>query len=176
MSSICTAHLTHLRKHISSMTAALITHQLPHSNRLLGALSITTMLGSMLLGPLLPMIILVLVPYNVAMAATLAALTIASMVCAGHSPAWCRFYLRSAGFFAKGVFIHFEPRSIKAVSEQPSMWCMHPHGTSIGFGFSLNGAVRLRAEAEHLYLPPAFADKLSIERLRTCNGIQAPGT
>jgi hypothetical protein len=25
---------------------------------------------------------------------------------------------------------------------------MHPHGTSIGFGFSLNGAVRLRAEDE----------------------------
>merc|ERR1739841_166439 len=25
-----------------------------------------------------------------------------------------------------------------------TLWCMHPHGTSIGFGFSLNGAVLFR--------------------------------
>jgi hypothetical protein len=51
---------------------------------------------------------------------------------------------------------------------------MHPHGTSIGFGFSLNGAVRLRAEKEDTYLPAEFVEGVSIERLRKADGVQAP--
>jgi len=52
---------------------------------------------------------------------------------------------------------------------------MHPHGTSIGFGFSLNGAVRLRAEDERKYLPPEFlTNGVTIERCRRADGVQAP--
>lgn len=49
---------------------------------------------------------------------------------------------------------------------------MHPHGTSIGFGFSLNGAVRLRAEDEVRFLPLEFVEGVSIDRLRRSDGVQ----
>lgn len=153
----------------------LISHQIPHTSRLHGAISILTMLASMSLGPLVPPLILLLYALSLAqLASTLLAFFALLHCLAGHSPRWCRFYLRSAGWFTKGVHIHFEPSTIDAVAASPSMWCMHPHGTSVGFGFSLNGAVRLRAEAEALYLPPAFVGKVPVARLRRCNGVQAP--
>ena len=37
------------------------------------------------------------------------------------------------------------------------MWCMHPHGTSVGFGFTLNGAIRFRAEDEAKYSTPELS-------------------
>ena len=51
---------------------------------------------------------------------------------------------------------------------------MHPHGTSVGFGFSLNGAVRLRAEDEATFLPKELTDAVGVARLRRANGVQAP--
>jgi len=51
---------------------------------------------------------------------------------------------------------------------------MHPHGTSIGFGFSLNGAVRLRSEDEATYLPKEMVEGISLARLRRADGVQAP--
>jgi 2-acylglycerol O-acyltransferase 2 len=151
----------------------LITHQVPHRSRVVGALAITSMLSCFAVGPMIPFIILglALLGYYQA-AATTAGVIATSMYLAGHSTLWCRFYLRAAGWFQKGVFIHFEPRAINAIQENTSMWCMHPHGVFVGFGFSLNGAVRLRAEKEEEYLPKEF--NLTIERLRSCNGVQAP--
>ena len=34
---------------------------------------------------------------------------------ARHSPSWCRFYLSGAAWFKKGVFLHIEERSNKAM-------------------------------------------------------------
>jgi len=131
------------------------------------------MLGTMVIGPLIPLFIFGLAAvgsYTVAF--TLLSLVLTSMAFASHSPSWCRFFLRSSGWFKEGCFLHFEQRSIDSIKEHSSMWAMHPHGTSIGFGFSLNGAVRLRAEDEATYLPIAFT--VPKERLRRCNGVQAP--
>jgi len=50
--------------------------------------------------------------------------------------------------------------------------CMHPHGTSIGFGFSLKGAVRLRAEDEARYLPLELTEGVGLDRLRRVDGVQ----
>jgi len=51
---------------------------------------------------------------------------------------------------------------------------MHPHGTSIGFGFSLKGAVRLRAEDEARYLPLELTEGVGLDRLRRVDRVQAP--
>mmetsp|Transcript_6384 Transcript_6384/g.21229 ORF Transcript_6384/g.21229 Transcript_6384/m.21229 type:complete len:173 (+) Transcript_6384:572-1090(+) len=51
---------------------------------------------------------------------------------------------------------------------------MHPHGTSVGFGFTLNGAVRFKAKRPDLYLPAEVTSLLSDERLARISGVQAP--
>ena len=153
----------------------LISHRLPSHGQFLGSLSITVILGCMAVGPLLPGICIVLVATGwVSAGLTLAAMVGTSMYVAEHSPRWCRFYLKAAGFFTEGVFLHIEKRSIQAIKDHRSMWCMHPHGTSIGFGFSLNGAVRLRAEDEGTFLPAEFIAGMSVDRLRQADGVQAP--
>mmetsp|Transcript_16975 Transcript_16975/g.39180 ORF Transcript_16975/g.39180 Transcript_16975/m.39180 type:complete len:432 (+) Transcript_16975:54-1349(+) len=118
----------------------LVTHQLSSNGKVRGALAIGTILGCMGMGPLLPLLCTGLFAAGWTLTATAATgMVVASMIFAQHSPRWCRFYLNAAGYFEKGVFLHIERRAIKAMKESPSMWCMHPHGTSIGFGFSLNG-------------------------------------
>ena len=152
-----------------------IVHQLPSKGQFRGALSILVILGCMIVGPMLPLVVVALLANGwVPAAATLVALLAGLHYMADHSPRWCRFYLNAAGFFTQGVFLHVEKRCIKAMTDRPSMWCMHPHGTSIGFGFSLNGAVRLRSEAETTYLPKEFIEGMPIERLRKADGVQAP--
>merc|ERR1711933_690801 len=55
------------------------------------------------------------------------------------------------------------------------MWCMHPHGTSIGYGFVLNGAMRFRTYKESKYVhPDSLNFGMSKERLRNAHGVQAP--
>eukprot|EP00656_Telonema_subtile_P002555 TRINITY_DN11144_c0_g1_i1.p1 TRINITY_DN11144_c0_g1~~TRINITY_DN11144_c0_g1_i1.p1 ORF type:complete len:235 (-),score=59.72 TRINITY_DN11144_c0_g1_i1:191-895(-) len=54
------------------------------------------------------------------------------------------------------------------------MWCMHPHGTSIGFGFSLNGAMRFKALQPDLYVPIELSSRITPDRLSKMSGIQAP--
>ena len=49
--------------------------------------------------------------------------------------------------------MHLTPEALAAMKASPSVWCMHPHGTCIGFGFSLNGAVRFKAGDEARYAP-----------------------
>mmetsp|Transcript_32670 Transcript_32670/g.109050 ORF Transcript_32670/g.109050 Transcript_32670/m.109050 type:complete len:232 (+) Transcript_32670:551-1246(+) len=51
---------------------------------------------------------------------------------------------------------------------------MHPHGTSVGFGFTLNGAIRFKARRPDLYLPAEVTSLLSDERLARISGVQAP--
>ena len=107
-------------------------------------------------------------------ALALATSTAISMVIARHSSSWCRFYTMAAGWFRHGVHIHMEKRALTSMSKSPSMWCMHPHGVFVGFGFTLNGAVRLRAEDENTYLPPEFVEKVPVDRCRKADGVQAP--
>ena len=154
----------------------LISHQLPNRGPARGALAIASIFLCMVVGPAIPGLCLTLwlwFGYGKA-AALLAAAVALSMAASRHSPAWCRFYISAAGWFKKGVHIHMEKRALAAIAASPSMWCMHPHGTSIGFGFSLNGAVRLRAEDEATFLPPEFTESVSVERCRRADGVQAP--
>lgn len=161
----------------------LISHQLPPTNptawdRVRGALVITSVLGCMVLGPLVPLVLIGSVVFYAAslpVVATVAALVVASMVFARHSPSWCRWHLQSAGYFTQGVFLHMEKRSCAAMTQaKGSMWCMHPHGTSLGFGFSLNGAVRFRANDDARFVPPTLVQSISQDRLRNTNGVMAP--
>jgi len=163
----------------SSTDTELVTHRLPSNGNgegtFLGALAITIVLACMGLGPLVPALILWLgVWCSPTVAATAAALTAASMVTARHSPAFCRFFLRGAAWFGRGVFLHVERRSVAATASSPSIWCMHPHGTSIGFGFAMNGAVRFRTEQPDTYVPPELAQALTASRMNTADGVMAP--
>ena len=159
----------------AAASPTLVHHQLPSHGLLLGALAITSIFVCMILGPMIPGIIVLLFWFGywkVALALTIG--TVLSMVTARHSKTWCRFYTLAAGWFRPGVHIHMERRALEAIAASPSMWCMHPHGTSIGFGFSLNGAVRLRTEDEATYLPSEFVESIPIERCRKADGVQAP--
>jgi len=51
---------------------------------------------------------------------------------------------------------------------------MHPHGTCIGFGFSLNGAVRFKAEDDARYAMPELLAAVDEGRRRRCDGVMAP--
>jgi len=161
----------------------LMTHQLPpHDpspwNRMVGAFVITTVLGCMALGPLLPLLLIgyaILYPDSLHLVVTLTVALITSMILSRHSPPWCRWHLLSAGYFTGGVFLHAERRTVRAVTgSDGSMWCMHPHGTSLGFGFALNGAVRFRADRDARYVPAWFAQSVPRRRLRNANGVMAP--
>lgn len=128
-----------------------------------------------MLGPFLPVVALGLLWSGHVMSGSVVVCVICFTLCAGsHSEAWCRFYLRAAGWFRKGVWLHFDPDAVEQMRKHRSMWCMHPHGTCIGFGFSLNGAVRLRANDDSSYLPREFDDTMDEERKRTCDGVMAP--
>jgi hypothetical protein len=158
----------------------LTSHQLPgnEDGPFWGALSITLVLGGMTLGPLLPLVVIGFAGAGYwTLATTLAALVAGSMAMAGFSDAWCRFYLRAASHFKKGgVHLHFEQRAVVAIAKSPSMWCMHPHGTAMGFGFTLNGAIRFRTYQPEKYVLPALLNEevLSTERQRSCDGVMAP--
>ena len=154
----------------------LITHRLcPETSRWRGAVSIVAILFCMEGGPFLPVVALGLWRAGYAAAGgALATCLAVSFTVTRQSPAWCRFYLEAAGWFAKGVFLHMEPRAIAAMRASPSLWCMHPHGTAMGFGFSLNGAVRFRADDDARYMCAEFSAAISEDRKRTCDGVMAP--
>jgi len=154
----------------------LTTHQLPSDDgAFLGGCAITTVLFCMSVGPLVPGILLVLACYGyIKTATTLAAGVLASMATARHSPAWCSFFLKAACYLKGGVYLHIEQRAIDALSKSPAMWCMHPHGTSIGLGFTLNGAIRFRAEDEERFVPKELVVRIHTDRLRRADGVQAP--
>ena len=51
---------------------------------------------------------------------------------------------------------------------------MHPHGTCIGFGFSLNGAVRFKAGDDTQYAPAPLLEAVDERRRQQCDGVMAP--
>ena len=87
---------------IAYKDADLVSHQLPNGGKFVGSLAILTILLTMIIGPVLPIICLGLFVSGWIITATaLTATIIASMVFAQHSSRWCRFYLRAAGFFGE---------------------------------------------------------------------------
>jgi len=158
----------------------LVTHRIPSEDGSIGsswkgAWVITIVLGYLAVGPLLLVWIpaLALLGYF-KIAGTLAAFIAAHMILARPSSSWCLWYLQAAAWFRKGVYLHFEKRAIRAIGKSPSLWCMHPHGTSVGFGFSLNGSVRFRAHQPDKYVPLELQQVLSLERQLSCVGVMAP--
>ena len=152
----------------------LISHELPRSGAVSGALAITTVLGAMAVGPVSPVACAALFGLGRPRAAALLlGAIVASYSVRRYSPRFCRFYLGAAGWFAS-VTLHVE-RAVVAAFEQDdgSMWCYHPHGTSVGFGLSLNGAVRFKAARPALYVPAAIAEQVNPARLAKGSGVQA---
>ena len=154
----------------------LITHRLnPDVGQLRGAVSIISILLCMIVGPCLPVVAVVLLATGCKVCGSLlVACILASNFLGSHSPKWSAFYLGAAGWFKEGVHMHVDRAALEQMKKHRSMWCMHPHGTSIGFGFSLNGAVRFRAEDDARYAPEELSEGLPEERKRTCDGVMAP--
>ena len=159
----------------------LLTHQLPPTakptvlERFVGAVAITSVLGAMAIGPLIPIVLAMMAWMGwIQLAATLTVILLVSMATAGYSPAYCRWHMRAACWFTNGVYLHVEQKALETLQHGPSLWCMHPHGTSLGFGFSLNGAVRFRANDDERLVPAKIVETISSHRLRNTNGIMAP--
>jgi hypothetical protein len=156
----------------------IVSHRLPSDDGpIVGAVAITIMLGCLAVGPILPFWIIYL--YfglgwkNCAVALTV--LIVTSMVLARPSPMFCRFYLKAAGWFHQGgVYLHFEKRALDQFALYPSMWCLHPHGTANGYGFSLNGSIRFRANQPERFVPSVVSKVISMSRQLSCDGVMAP--
>lgn len=87
----------------------------------------------------------------------------------------CRMYLCCVGWFDNGVTLHIEEDCVPKLEEDNgSLWCLHPHGTSVGFGFSINGALRYKADLPARYLHPTVAAKIGAARLERVSGVMAP--
>ncbi|KAH8082874.1 2-acylglycerol O-acyltransferase [Aureococcus anophagefferens] len=168
---------THTSDGLPRKATDLITHRLePDVGQVRGAASILAILLCMMVGPCLPVVGVGLActeTYRVAGTALLAAVA-ASGFFGSHSPKWSAFYLKAAGWFRRGVYMHVDRGALAQMRAHRSMWCMHPHGTSIGFGFSLNGAVRFRAEDDARYCGAELAENLDDARKRSCDGVMAP--
>ena len=156
--------------------SALISHQLePDAGKIRGALSIVAILGCMVLGPCLPVAALIALCRGYATLATMLVTFVAiTLTTGGHSPKLCAAYLKAAGWFPE-VWLHVTRDALAAMRGPAStLWCMHPHGTSIGFGFSLNGAVRFKTGDDMRYAPRELVEGVPSERRATCDGVMAP--
>ena len=154
----------------------LISHRLePDAGKIRGALSIVAILGCMVLGPCLPVAALIALCRGYATLATMLATFVALTLTTGaHSPKLCAAYLKAAGWFPE-VWLHVTRDALAAMRGPAStLWCMHPHGTSIGFGFSLNGAVRFKTGDDMRYAPRELVDSVPVNRRATCDGVMAP--
>ena len=115
-------------KTLASKREETIVHQLPSHGQFRGAISIMAIMTCLIVGPLMPLVLMFLLAKGFFQTAvTVVAIIVGSHIMAGHSPRWCRFYLDAAGFFKQGVFLHIEKRSIKALTEKPSMVCTRAH-------------------------------------------------
>jgi Diacylglycerol acyltransferase len=161
----------------SSAKFLVVSHRLPSDDGpLVGALAISLVLGCLAIGPVLP-IWIVYWYFGLGWtrwAVTAAVLVVTSMVIAQPSPRWCRFYLKAAGWFDKGVYLHIERRALEQFGRHASMWCLHPHGTANGFGFTLNGAIRCRAHDPDRFVPRPVQEVLAMSRQLSCDGVMAP--
>ena len=154
----------------------LISHRLePDAGKIRGALSIVAILGCMVLGPCLPVAALIALWRGHAPHANkLATIVEITLTTGGHSPKLCAAYLKAAGWFPE-VWLHVTRDALEGMKGQAStLWCMHPHGTSIGFGFSLNGAVRFKTGDDTRYAPRELVDSVPLHRRATCDGVMAP--
>ncbi|CAH0368606.1 unnamed protein product [Pelagomonas calceolata] len=154
----------------------LISHRLePDAGKIRGALSIVAILGCMVLGPCLPVAAFIALWRGHATLATMLATFVAITLTTGaHSPKLCAAYLKAAGWFPE-VWLHVTRDGLEAMRGPAStLWCMHPHGTSIGFGFSLNGAVRFKTCDDMRYAPRELVEGVPSERRATCDGVMAP--
>eukprot|EP00658_Telonema_sp_P-2_P008572 TRINITY_DN13238_c0_g1_i3.p1 TRINITY_DN13238_c0_g1~~TRINITY_DN13238_c0_g1_i3.p1 ORF type:complete len:202 (+),score=42.04 TRINITY_DN13238_c0_g1_i3:156-761(+) len=153
----------------------LISHNIKGHGKLLGCVAITTILGCMVFGPMSPFVVAALV-WNGWYAAAIGLATflaIPFVVQLPPSSGLGRFYLLAAGWFNSGVTLHIENRAVDLIGSEASMWCMHPHGTSIGLGFTLNGAIRFKALQPNKFVPGELSSRVSPERLSKISGIQA---
>ena len=144
------------------------------SARALGALAFTVVWGlGQFVGPLsIPL--LIWSAYNLPWAITLCAAAImAYPFCVPdeslYSPLFCRFVLGMSGWLKGGSslwaaddVLHLRDRVNEGI-----MVCYHPHGL-IPCGFTLNGAVRARAQDNAQYLPSWLPLRASV------SGVQAP--
>ena len=81
----------------------LISHELPRSGAVSGALAITTVLGAMAVGPGSPVACAALFGLGRPRAAALLlGAIVASYSVRRYSPRFCRFYLGAAGWFGGG--------------------------------------------------------------------------
>jgi hypothetical protein len=159
------------------MSSRLIGHTLPKEGKVAGAAALLCVLSTMILGPLtLPLLLLLLFRGWYTAAAALAAfLAWPFVVEVQPSASFARLYLRAAGWFDRGVTAWFEERVIERLADNNgSLWCMHPHGTSVGMGFTLNGAVRYKADLPAKFLPQEVTRFISSERLARISGVMAP--
>jgi len=156
--------------------AELVSHTIHGNGKLTGALAIIGVLGAMVLGPMSPFLAIALLWQGFYMSSGLlwGIIVLPFLIQFKPSTTLCRFYLQAAGWFKHGITLHLEVESIEMIDKQACIWCMHPHGTSIGLGYSLNGAIRFKAKCGTKYVPHELASRVSPERLANISGIQAP--
>ncbi|MFC0289691.1 hypothetical protein, partial [Kaistia hirudinis] len=143
-------------------------------SRLQGALAFTVVWGlGQFVGPLSPLLLGVAAFY---LPSWLVLILISSVAYpflvpneALYSPRFCRFVLSKAGWLKGGstLWASEDVLKLKDRVNESIMVCYHPHGL-IPCGFSLNGAVRARAQDNATYLPPWLPLNASV------SGVQAP--
>jgi len=156
-------------------------------DRLIGGCIITFIFACLFIGPMIPLVLIWLFIFGYYQVVITSAIVVVSsmfLLSNDHSPMFCRLLLQCSGYFLKGVTLHIERNAISTAVQANknedqngtgSMWCMHPHGTSIGYGFILNGAMRFRTNHESKYVhPDSLHFGMSQERLRNAHGVQAP--
>eukprot|EP01063_Lacrimia_lanifica_P008028 TRINITY_DN1516_c0_g1_i1.p1 TRINITY_DN1516_c0_g1~~TRINITY_DN1516_c0_g1_i1.p1 ORF type:complete len:361 (+),score=120.89 TRINITY_DN1516_c0_g1_i1:46-1128(+) len=154
----------------------LISHVLPNEGKILGAAALLGVMCSMGAGPMVPMALLALVwcGWWGSAAVLFAVAAYPFVVKTGHNPAVARAYLKAGGWFRHGVTAWFEEGVVEKLKEDNgSLWCLHPHGTSVGMGFTLNGAIRFKAERPEKFLPAEVQEHLSEVRLKRMSGVMA---
>ena len=109
----------------------------------------TPILSVAVLGPSSPLIILALLffqPFGstasfAAAAFFLLFIAYPFLVDVQPSPTFARFLLCASAWFKKGPTLWLEQGLVEEIEARPvngSMWCYHPHGTGVGFGFLIN--------------------------------------
>eukprot|EP00756_Hemistasia_phaeocysticola_P012934 Hpha_TRINITY_DN15237_c0_g1::TRINITY_DN15237_c0_g1_i1::g.64406::m.64406 len=154
----------------------LVGHTLPRGGKLVGAAALLFVLGSMALGPVLPLAAAWMFWSGWwACGAMLAAILTAPYVVEVPWTPWVsQIVLLGGGWFRHPVTAWYEKRLIEKIAENNgSMWCLHPHGTSVGMGFALNGALRYKACMPEKYLHEEVRPHITEGRVANMSGIMA---
>lgn len=145
-------------------------------DKAVGAMVISVLLTSMSVGPFVPIIGMLLMYWGMFYSGLFLFLAAAfTFLPMKENVFVCRLVMQASKWFDKGVTVVLEESALEAMEvNDGSMWCMHPHGTALGFGFLLNGALRFKAMQPDQYLPEGLDQLVSPERLAKASGIQAP--